>query len=116
MTSTPTVTKAPPATVTTTVTPPAGTAPKGPATSCDYTSSRPTIKNGSSGAAVRQAQCYLNLSMTGDTIPEDGNFGPVTEVATRRFQTCANITVDGLIGPETWSYLICWASSPNYLC
>ncbi|MEV5527299.1 protein kinase domain-containing protein [Streptomyces prunicolor] len=72
------------------------------------------VRRGS--AAVRQAQCYLNLSMTGDTIPEDGNFGPVTEVATRRFQTCANITVDGLIGPETWSYLICWASSPNYLC
>lgn len=74
------------------------------------------IKNGSSGAAARQAQCYLNLSMTGNTIPEDGNFGPVTEGATRRFQNCANITVDGLIGPETWSYLIYWASSPNYLC
>ncbi|MFJ5307949.1 protein kinase [Streptomyces sp. NPDC088350] len=116
VTSTPTVTKAPPVTVTATVAPPTGTLPRGPATSCGYTDSRPTIKNGSSGAAVQQAQCYLNLSMAGGTIPEDGDFGPVTEAATRRFQACAAITVDGLIGPETWSYLVYWASSPNYLC
>ncbi|GGP00365.1 hypothetical protein GCM10012280_68970 [Wenjunlia tyrosinilytica] len=111
------MTKQPPATVTTTrVAPPENPVPRGPANSCNYTSSRPTIRRGSSGAAVQQAQCYLNLSMTGVSMPEDGDFGPVTEAATRRFQRCAGITVDGLIGPQTWSYLIYWADSSTYLC
>ncbi|MGW4608686.1 peptidoglycan-binding domain-containing protein [Streptomyces sp. NPDC004532] len=58
----------------------------------------------------------MNLSLQGNKIPEDGSFGPVTEAATKRFQSCAGIVVDGLIGPQTWSYLTYWASSPSYLC
>jgi peptidoglycan hydrolase-like protein with peptidoglycan-binding domain len=56
------------------------------------------------------------LSLDDEGIPEDGDFGPVTEAATKRFQSCAGITVDGLIGPETWTYLTYWAGSSTYLC
>ncbi|MFD6417270.1 peptidoglycan-binding protein [Streptomyces sp. NPDC060194] len=83
---------------------------------CTYTGSTPSIQEGATGPAVQQAQCLLNFSLSGGTIPEDGDFGPVTDAATRRFQDCAGITVDGLIGPETWSYLIAWAAAPSFVC
>jgi peptidoglycan hydrolase-like protein with peptidoglycan-binding domain len=83
---------------------------------CNHTKSRPTVKRGSSGTAVRQAQCYLNNSLTGQRLAEDGIFGPVTEAATRRFQQCADITVDGVIGAQTWSHLTFWANSPDFVC
>jgi zinc D-Ala-D-Ala carboxypeptidase len=83
---------------------------------CNYTSARPTIARGSTGAAVKQAQCYLNWSMTGDNLVIDGVFGTLTYNATVRFQRCAGIGVDGIIGPQTWSYLTYWANSPYYVC
>ena len=85
---------------------------------CNYTTSRPTIRQGSTGAAVRQAQCYLNLSLSSDTsapLVIDGDFGPKTNAATRKFQTCARITVDGIIGPQTWGQLQYWANSPTWV-
>ncbi|MEU7430423.1 peptidoglycan-binding domain-containing protein [Streptomyces sioyaensis] len=116
-----TVTKGPPATVTTTAPPPPlDIQPSGPAESCSFTDSRPTLSRGDTGAAVQQAQCYLNRSVTGEqrvNLPLlNGSFGPLTEGATKRFQTCVGITSDGVIGPETWAYLVYWASQPNYAC
>ncbi|MFI6033558.1 peptidoglycan-binding protein [Streptomyces sp. NPDC051315] len=83
---------------------------------CNHTKSRPTVGRGSSGPAVKQAQCYLNNSLTGRRLAEDGVFGPVTEAAARRFQQCADITVDGVVGAQTWSHLTFWAHSPNFVC
>ncbi|WP_144385252.1 peptidoglycan-binding protein [Streptomyces sp. SAJ15] len=83
---------------------------------CNHTKTRPTIKRGSSGPAVMQAQCYLNNSLTNTNLATDGVFGPVTEHATHRFQTCADITVDGVIGAQTWSHLAFWANSPDFVC
>jgi peptidoglycan hydrolase-like protein with peptidoglycan-binding domain len=72
------------------------------------------------GAAVQQAQCYLNLSLTGaqrvDLPILNGSFGPLTDGAVRRFQQCAGIIVDGSVGPQTWSYLTYWAGQSSYLC
>lgn len=99
-----------------TVAPPDSPDPSGPAETCVYTDSRPAIESGSSGAAVQQAQCYLNLTVADRPIPEDGDFGPVTERAVKKFQRCAGITVDGLIGDETWAHLVFWASSDTYVC
>ena len=86
---------------------------------CNYTTSRPSIRQGSSGAAVKQAQCYLNLSLAIDSLNPrlavDGGFGPKTDAATRTFQRCARITVDGIIGPQTWSQLSYWANSPTWV-
>ncbi|MFF7246060.1 peptidoglycan-binding protein [Embleya sp. NPDC008237] len=83
---------------------------------CNYSVQRPTIKRGSTGDAVKQEQCYLNHSLTGDQLDEDGVFGPVTEAATRRFQSCADITVDGICGPQTWSFLTFWANASDFVC
>ena len=83
--------------------------------SCSYTSSQPTLRRGSSGVAVQQLQCELNHSLYYTTVDEDGQFGPLTEDAVRTFQICAHITVDGVAGPETWSYLNFWVGSPDWL-
>ncbi|MFF8773746.1 peptidoglycan-binding protein [Kitasatospora sp. NPDC015120] len=87
-----------------------------PTQACNFTTARPTVKKGSSGDAVKQAQCYLNASLTGEALLVDGVFGPVTDAATRRFQSCAKITVDGVIGAQTWSFLTFFANSPGFAC
>jgi peptidoglycan hydrolase-like protein with peptidoglycan-binding domain len=86
---------------------------------CGYSGSEPTLSQGSSGNAVKEAQCQLNLSLSPATHPRlsiDGQFGPRTTQAVRSFQACAGISVDGVIGPVTWSYLRHWATSPYYVC
>ncbi len=83
---------------------------------CNFTIQRPTLRAGSSGSAVQQAQCYLNEAMTGADLDEDGDFGPVTHAATKRFQRCAGITVDGTVGAQTWSFLVFWANSTASVC
>ncbi|MFF3328363.1 peptidoglycan-binding protein [Streptomyces sp. NPDC002888] len=85
---------------------------QGPDDVCNYTSSRPSLHLGSSGPAVQQAQCYLNQAIGAD-LDEDGDFGRVTQSATRDFQRCADIVVDGRIGAQTWSFLSFWANAPG---
>lgn len=95
-------------------TPAAGTArsvAQGPDDICDYTKRRPNLHIGSAGSAVQQTQCYLNQAI-GAGLDEDGDFGPQTRAATRTFQQCAGIVVDGLIGAQTWSFLSFWANDP----
>jgi peptidoglycan hydrolase-like protein with peptidoglycan-binding domain len=48
--------------------------------------------------AVSRLQSALHLST-------DGNFGPETEAAVRRLQARHGMTVDGIVGPATWSVL-----------
>jgi peptidoglycan hydrolase-like protein with peptidoglycan-binding domain len=83
---------------------------------CNYTTARPTIRRGSTGAAVKQAQCYVYYSVQAADLAIDGDFGPITDHWVRVFQGCAGITVDGVVGPVTWGQLTYWANSPNYVC
>ncbi|MFD7812850.1 peptidoglycan-binding protein [Streptomyces sp. NPDC059785] len=83
---------------------PAATAPQA-AIGCGYSNQFPQIKLGSKGAAVREAQCYLNGTLTNTHLAVDGDFGPLTDAATRRFQACEGLAVDGIIGPKTWEAL-----------
>jgi zinc D-Ala-D-Ala carboxypeptidase len=83
---------------------------------CEYTNSQPALQRGSSGTAVRQLQCELNWAMTGDNLSIDGDFGPATERAVRRFQGCVGIGVDGEVGPITWPRVHSWAASSQYAC
>ena len=50
------------------------------------------------GNAVARLQHALHM-------PADGNFGPETEAAIRRLQARHGLTVDGVVGPATWSLL-----------
>jgi peptidoglycan hydrolase-like protein with peptidoglycan-binding domain len=51
-----------------------------------------------SGDAVERLQSALHMQT-------DGNFGPETEAAVRRLQARHGLTVDGVVGAETWSVL-----------
>jgi peptidoglycan hydrolase-like protein with peptidoglycan-binding domain len=62
------------------------------------------IRTGSNGDAVKIAQALLNAK--GYALTADGIFGPRTDAATRRFQTDNGLSVDGIIGPNTWSVLV----------
>lgn len=66
---------------------------------------RPTIRNGSTGAAVRELQTILN-KLGYDVGDVTGIFGPRTEAAVRTFQRNRGLTVDGIVGPVTWNALL----------
>jgi hypothetical protein len=56
----------------------------------------PTIKRGSKGKAVKIWQIILG------NVTVDGDFGPATEAATRKWQAAHNLGSDGIVGPLTW--------------
>jgi peptidoglycan hydrolase-like protein with peptidoglycan-binding domain len=77
---------------------------------CNYTSSTPQIAEGSSGSAVKEAQClleYWGKSVGPDGV--DGQFGPDTKAAVESFQSelhsACGLAVDGIVGPMTWHAL-----------
>ncbi|WP_405110258.1 peptidoglycan-binding protein [Micromonospora sp. NBC_01405] len=62
-----------------------------------------TVRSGGSGDAVRAAQRQLNRR--GYVLVVDGVFGPGTDSATRDFQRQNGLTVDGVIGVNSWRTL-----------
>ena len=73
------------------------------------------LRNGSSGTAVRELQFYLYImSAYESSIPSvsiDGQFGSSTEAAVRAYQRFAGLTVDGVVGRNTWDSLYGKASA-----
>ncbi len=67
-------------------------------------SSSPELASGDFGAAVSELQNLLKRAGV-PTGPIDGDFGPMTQAAVRRFQSSRGLTVDGVVGPNTWSAL-----------
>lgn len=67
------------------------------------TGTRPSLKTGASGEAVRALQQLL--SAAGFPCGVDGGFGPNTESAVKRFQEARGLGVDGKVGPDTWRAL-----------
>lgn len=59
---------------------------------------RPTLKVGSKGAAVKTLQKRLGVTA-------DGDFGPKTKAAVVAFQKKHGLTPDGIVGPATWKEL-----------
>lgn len=55
----------------------------------------PTIKKGSTGNAVKIWQIIVGVDA-------DGDFGSKTLTATKKFQKAHNLTVDGIVGTNTW--------------
>lgn len=63
--------------------------------------STPTLRKGSTGNPVRRLQ--LTLTLAGfDTSGIDGRFGANTESAVKRLQKDFGLTVDGVVGANTW--------------
>jgi peptidoglycan hydrolase-like protein with peptidoglycan-binding domain len=67
----------------------------------------PTIRRGGSGDAVRLCQRILEDFDYEPFDPGkvDGDFGPDTERAVKRFQDDFGLEVDGVVGPVTWAML-----------
>ncbi|WP_234419880.1 peptidoglycan-binding protein [Nodularia spumigena] len=62
------------------------------------------LRRGSKGQDVETLQKLLNKEGF-DAGQVDGDFGPQTEAAVRKFQTQEGITVDGIVGLQTWQAL-----------
>jgi peptidoglycan hydrolase-like protein with peptidoglycan-binding domain len=65
---------------------------------------RPTLRTGSRGQDVVYLQERLNHHGI-ELRPIDGIFGIMTEQSVRRFQQNKKLSVDGVVGPATWSEL-----------
>ena len=64
------------------------------------------VQHGSSGDAVRAVQSQIHGRGDGAHIAVDGSFGPDTDDAVRAFQTLLGLSVDGIVGLQTWNYLV----------
>jgi hypothetical protein len=53
------------------------------------------LRKGSKGESVRTLQEFLKITV-------DGNFGPKTESAVKAYQKKTGLTVDGVVGKNTW--------------
>lgn len=64
----------------------------------------PELGQGATGPFVRRIQglCLAD----GRTIAVDGIFGPLTKTAVEALQAAAGITVDGIVGQQTWPALL----------
>ncbi|GGI94192.1 D-Ala-D-Ala carboxypeptidase family metallohydrolase [Streptomyces brasiliensis] len=68
-----------------------------------------TLQQGSTGADVKELQIRIGgwaaPSAQQTYIAWDGDFGPATYNAARRFQSAYGLTADGIVGPQTQSAL-----------
>ena len=62
-----------------------------------------TLQEGDTGSCVSQLQQRLN--QLGANLVVDGDFGPATKNAVLAFQGRERISFDGIVGPQTQSYL-----------
>ncbi len=68
-----------------------------------YPQNIPILSFGTSGLSVRVLQRLLLANGYGILV--DGNFGALTETAVKAFQSNRNLTVDGVVGQQTWQEL-----------
>jgi peptidoglycan hydrolase-like protein with peptidoglycan-binding domain len=75
----------------------------------------PTLQVGSTGAVVTNLQTVLTNGASGQwiTTPQgiDGDFGRHTKASVEAFQAWGGVTVDGIVGDQTWSVSLHAASS-----
>jgi peptidoglycan hydrolase-like protein with peptidoglycan-binding domain len=65
-----------------------------------------TVRRGSTGPAVREAQYLLARHQYLQATDIDGSFGAATDAAVRRFQHDHGLGADGIVGPRTWEGLL----------
>ena len=64
------------------------------------------VQQGSTGDAVQAVQSQIHGRGDGAAIAIDGIFGSDTDDAVRAFQTLLGLSVDGVVGEQTWNHLI----------
>lgn len=64
----------------------------------------PLLRKGAKGHAVMLLQQALTKG--GFPLSQDGDFGPKTEAAVKKFQKSRKLVADGIVGPYSWSALI----------
>jgi hypothetical protein len=64
----------------------------------------PTIAPGAAGENVRTIQGLCGARHV--AVAVDGSFGPETTAAVKEIQNANHITVDGIVGPQTWPALL----------
>ncbi|TWP35107.1 peptidoglycan-binding domain-containing protein [Leekyejoonella antrihumi] len=72
--------------------------------SAAHTANHPVLRYGMVGSSVRSAQG--DLRRDGYIVAVDGSFGPKMLAAVKAFQRDQHLSVDGVIGPITWSHLM----------
>lgn len=70
------------------------------------------LRRGMTGADVKLAQVLLQ-KVLGMPVAQDGIFGDQTVAATKAAQKKFGITIDGAIGPVTWSKLQSYNTMPS---
>ncbi len=64
------------------------------------------LSKGSQGDSVRFVQSYVATVMDSESTKVDGIYGSETEAIVSSFQLKYNLSVDGKVGPNTWSMMI----------
>ncbi len=65
---------------------------------------KPTLRQGSSGTAVKELQEKLNAKVNAGLVA-DGDFGAKTKTAVELFQKLKGLTADGVVVQATWNAL-----------
>jgi peptidoglycan hydrolase-like protein with peptidoglycan-binding domain len=75
-----------------------------------------TIQQGSTGPDVELAQYELCRDLLlGGPADVDGDFGPKTKTAVEEYQQGQGLTVDGVVGPNTWAKMLAQHPQPPLL-
>lgn len=64
----------------------------------DYVKPPRTLRKGATGEDVKNLQTDLHIFV-------DGDFGPMTEIAVKKFQEAHGLQADGIAGPQFWKAL-----------
>lgn len=70
------------------------------------------VQQGSNGNGVRTLQDWLHNIHGYNSVPVNGVFDAATDAAVRDYQQNNGLTVDGVVGPQTWGALICHNDPP----
>jgi len=73
-------------------------------------SNKPMLRRGSRGATVVELQNLM--TQAGFPLQADGIFGSNTDTAVRNFQRSRGLSVDGIVGPNTWAALLGGSRTP----
>ena len=71
------------------------------------------LRKGSSGSSVTELQKALNATNYGYNLAEDGKFGDKTLAAVKDYQQRSGLSVDGIVGTNTWGALNSASSSAS---